>query len=464
MSSFFNPIFLSKIAKSYFTDVNRIWKMDKQQLEKYQDKCFKKVIKYAFTVPLYHKKYKEAGITSNDIRGLKDIKKLPIISKEEMKNSFPNGIVPPGFDKERNQLLSTSGSIGKPVFIYYDKFTSIKTLLGYVRALKEFGGIWNKSKIALVIDNKPGTIENTLFSTSISPFLKRFISLDNIKIFYVGNKTEEIIKDLNKFSPEFIGSDPVMFKELAYLKNNGLGENLNPECLFSSSAMLDIYTRKYVEKSFGVHLFDVYATTEAGLIAFECSKCNLYHVNSDFVFTEFIDKNSDYVGYDNPGDIIITRLYGTGTPIIRYSGLEDIVTAVETDCNCGIHAQTIKYIGGRSIDQILLPNGKTIAPFHVTTIPTSVMDDFKSYKLKQFQIIQHKIDDVEVLITIDERLKDTEPSVDKISKEIKKRFQEKIGQGVNIRVNEIDEIEKGVRSDYVKLVVSKIKSKSNNNN
>jgi phenylacetate-CoA ligase len=459
MSSFLNPLFLAKIAKSYFTDVDRIWKMDKQRLKIYQDRCFKKIIKYAFTVPLYNQKYKEAGITRDDVKGLKDIKKLPIISKEELKNSFPDGIVPPNFNREKNQLLSTSGSIGKPVFIYYDRFTSIKTLLGYVRALKEYGGVWNKSKIALVIDNKPGTIENILFSNSISPFLKKFISLDNIKIFYVGDKTEKIIKELNDFAPEFIGSDPVMFKQLAFLKNDGYGENLNPQCMFTSSAMLDIYTKKFVEKSFGVHLFDVYATTEAGLIAFECSKCNLYHVNSDFVHTEFIDENSDYVPYDKPGDIVITRLYGRGTPIIRYSGLEDIVTHVETDGNCGIYSQTIKYIGGRSIDQILLPNGNTIAPFHVTTIPTSVMNDFNSYKLKQFQIIQHEIDDVEVLIVIDKKLRNIEPSVEKIANEIKKRFQEKIGKGVKIRINEVDEIQSGVRSDYIKLVVSKVKSK-----
>jgi replicative DNA helicase len=87
------------------------------------------------------------------------------------------------------------------------------------------------------------------------------------------------------------------------------------------------------------------------------------------------------------------------------------------------------------------------------------MNDFNSYKLKQFQIIQHEIDDVEVLIVIDKKLRNIEPSVEKIANEIKKRFQEKIGKGVKIRINEVDEIQSGVRSDYIKLVVSKVKSK-----
>ena len=52
MSSFLNPVFLSKIIKSHLTDANRIWKYDSEQLKKYQDKAIRKIVKYAYTVPL----------------------------------------------------------------------------------------------------------------------------------------------------------------------------------------------------------------------------------------------------------------------------------------------------------------------------------------------------------------------------------------------------------------------------
>ncbi|MCK4365176.1 MAG: phenylacetate--CoA ligase family protein [Thermoplasmatales archaeon] len=461
MSSFLNPIFLLRIVKSYYTDVNRIWKINNEQLKKYQDKCLRKIVKYAYNVPIYHKKYKKAGIYPNDIRGIKDIEKLPFITKDDLKNNFPDGIIPPGFNKDKNPLLSTSGSMGKPVFVYYDQFTAIKALAGYVRALKAYGGIWNKTKIAQIIDSKPGTIENTVFNSDFSSFLKKFVSLKNIKILYVGEKIEDIIKELEIFKPECIGSDPVMLQQLAQLKNNGYGKNINPNLMFSSSAMLDDYTKKFVEKTFGTKLYDVYATTEAGPIAFECKKRGVYHVNSDFVYIEFLDEKNDPVPYGKSGNVIVTKLYGKGTPIIRYTGLEDVATPVESETKCGILSQSIKCIGGRAMDQIILPSGKTVAPFHVTTIPASVMDDFKSYKIKQFQIIQHKVDDIEVLIVIDENLRKTGPSVEKIIEEIKKRFEQKTGEGVKIRVNEVDEISKGVRSDYVRLVISKIKSPIN---
>ena len=56
MNSFMNPAFLINIAKNYLSDINRIWNFNSEQLKKYQDKSFRKIVKYAYTVPLYNKK------------------------------------------------------------------------------------------------------------------------------------------------------------------------------------------------------------------------------------------------------------------------------------------------------------------------------------------------------------------------------------------------------------------------
>jgi len=87
------------------------------------------------------------------------------------------------------------------------------------------------------------------------------------------------------------------------------------------------------------------------------------------------------------------------------------------------------------------------------------MDEFKTYKIKQFQIIQQKIDEIEILIVIDEKLRNKGPSAKRILEELKKRFSEKIGHGINIVVREVDEIQKDERLDHVKVVISKVKHK-----
>jgi phenylacetate-CoA ligase len=456
INPFHNPLFLTRLLKSYLVDIDRLWHIAPKKLKDFQDKFFRHIVKYAYSIPLYHEKYKSMGIHPSDIRGINDIKKLPLITKNDLQKNYPHGIVKKEYSTEQDFLVSTSGSTGKPVFIYLDLFSTIRHVEGFIRVLKVHGGIWNKSKILLIIDNKPGSIEQAAFQRSVTPFIKKFIPLNNIRYVYVGEKIEEIIKEITDFNPEFIGSDPNMLRELAYNKNNGQISNINPNCLFSSGAMLDAYTRKYIEKAFSTRTIDTYGTTEAGSIAFECTHGDRYHINSDFVFMEFLDEYDVDVSYGKPGRVVISRLYGKGTPIIRYTGLEDIVTPVETEQSCGISSAMIKNICGRSLEMILLPNGKKIAPFHMTTIPASVMDDLKTYKIKQFQIIQHKIDEIEVLVIIDEKLRNIGPPVKKILSEINNRFRKITGSDVNIEITEVNQIDKNARSDYVKLIVSKL--------
>ena len=54
MNPFRNPVFLLRIVKSYLNDIDRIWKIDSKQLEKYQNKALRKMVKYAYTVPIYY--------------------------------------------------------------------------------------------------------------------------------------------------------------------------------------------------------------------------------------------------------------------------------------------------------------------------------------------------------------------------------------------------------------------------
>lgn len=457
MNQFLNPIFLGRIAKSYLFDVNRIWTSTEDEIRKYQDKSLRKMVKYAYTVPVYHTKYKKAGVHPNDIKGVDDIEKLPFITKTDLMEHFPNGIIPKGFDRENGFLMSTSGSTGKPVSVYCDLFSAIKCLEGAARNLKAYGGDWWKSKIALVIDLDPGTVEHTVFAKSAMPLLKKIVSLKNIKYLHIDEKPDVLIREINEFKPEFLGSDPGMLRKLAFLKNNGYGEDIRPNYIVSSAAMLDKYTRRYVEKAFDTRVLDAYGSTETGPTAFECLKGDHYHVNSDFVFLEFLDKENRPVDFCKLGRIVATKLYGEGTPIIRYTGLDDLAVPLENKCSCGIKTQLIGSIEGRNFDSIVLPDGKMITPLSITTIIRRVMDDFKTYKIKQFQIIQHKIDEIEILIVIDDKLRNVGLPMNKLSEELKKQFSEKIGSDVKIFINEVDEIKKDTWAEMVKVVVSKVK-------
>ena len=79
MNPFYNPIFTSKVLKSYLFDIDRLRRYSNDKLLKYQDKHLRKMVKFAYTVPLYHDKYRKAGVHLKDISGIKDLKKLPLM-------------------------------------------------------------------------------------------------------------------------------------------------------------------------------------------------------------------------------------------------------------------------------------------------------------------------------------------------------------------------------------------------
>ncbi|MCK4364546.1 MAG: phenylacetate--CoA ligase family protein [Thermoplasmatales archaeon] len=457
MTTIYNPIVLSKVAISYLFDVNRIWKSNEKELRKYRDKAFRKIVKFAYnSVPLYHEKYKAAGVHPNEIKGTKDIKKLPFVTKNNLREYFPDGIIPKGFDKKNGFLMSTSGATGKPIFVYCDVLSAIKRLELLIRELKAYGGNWKKSKIALIIDLNPGSVESTVLAESTMPLIKNFISLDNLRYLSFNEKTEILIKKIDEFSPEFLGSDPNILRELALLKNEGCGQNIQPNYIISSGAFLDSYTKNYVEKAFETRVLDVYGSTEAGSLAFECLKGN-YHVHSDFVFLEILDEEKNPVKSGKSGNLVVTTLYGRGTPIIRYTGNEDFLTSVEQKCDCGIKTEIIKKIEGRTTDMIILPNGKMLSPLTLTGIPGKIMEKNKTCKIKQFQIIQHKLDEIELKIIIDEKLRNIGITVHDLKKELKNEFSKKIGDDIKIFVNESDEIRTDKGTNKVKVVISKIK-------
>jgi len=152
MNPLLNPIFLLRLAHSYLTDVDRLKKHTELDIRKYQDKSLKKIIKYAYNVPLYHEKYKKAGMHPTDINGIKDIKKIPIITKNDLRKSTNERLIPKGEKINNFSIVTTSGSTGRPVTILSDHYTIFKTFIGFIRSIKEYDINWRKNRIAIIAD------------------------------------------------------------------------------------------------------------------------------------------------------------------------------------------------------------------------------------------------------------------------------------------------------------------------
>ena len=441
MNSFYDPVFISKILKSYLFDIDRLKRLNGDELRKYQDKSLKKMVEYAYTVPLYHDKYKKVGVHPEDITGIQDIKKLPIISKEDIKNYYPDGIISPKTRKEKLIEISTSGTTGKSLSLYGDMYDAILWLFWYIRILREYGINWRKNRMTIIGDFAPHTIGTGYIKKGLLSNLKNNFLFNNIQWLNTNDEPKTIIKEVNRFKPEFIGGYVGMLGHLALLKEKGFGEDINPICIATIGSVLTGPLRKLLEETFDAHVFEVYGATESGTIAYQC-KYGHYHVMSDLVHLEFLNDGKP-VGSKEPGSLILTKLYGRGTPIIRYNAVNDIVAPLyDKKCDCGVSGDLIDRIYGRDDLSLYFSGGRALLPSSISEIHGRILYGLKTNKIKETRIIQHSLTKIEIKLVIDNQLREKGPSVEEIFSIIKNGYQEKVGSDVEIIVREVDKVSK----------------------
>jgi phenylacetate-coenzyme A ligase PaaK-like adenylate-forming protein len=249
-----------------------------------------------------------------------------------------------------------------------------------------------------------------------------------------------------------------MLGHLAILKERGKGNEINPKVIGTTGSVVDDSLRKFIGKTFNAALFETYASTEAGPIAFQCSK-SCYHVFSDYVHLEIIENNK-YVKPEEPGHVIITKLYGIGTPIIRYTAMNDIAAPIYDKCTCGLSGEIIKQVYGRDILSLYLRGGKVLLPASITQIFSKILYELKTNKVIDLQVIQHSFDDLEIKLVIDKEQRNKEPTFEELSNFIIQQFKNKFGQKVKIKVKEVNKINRTLSRIVTKIDKNKIKINS----
>jgi len=101
----------------------------------------------------------------------------------------------------------------------------------------------------------------------------------------------------------------------------------------------------------------------------------------------------------------------------------------------------IKKIHGRKNESILLPDGKMVLPSFMENILGETVHEAKANKIKRIQIIQHKIDNLEIKILFDEELRNVGASSEEIISILKKKLLEKIGPNIEFLIHGVDKFD-----------------------
>ncbi|MBU7033320.1 MAG: phenylacetate--CoA ligase family protein [Theionarchaea archaeon] len=353
------------------------WK-NPEDIAQMQKKQLKNLISHAYdTTGLYHRKFKEAGVSPTDFRRIEDIVKFPFITKSDARESYPDQIV--SRDCELSTCLegTTSGSTGQNLTIAYSPEAYQYYMAATYRNFSALGfKPWDRFAYTRYAPIKIGT-----------PLYERlgFVRKKHISVFL---EVEQQVALLTSFNPTAITGYPSMMMEWAKIMNQ-TGNTIHPLFIRAEAEILTRETKDFMGRVFECNLYEEYGSAEFVHIAFECPRGG-FHISSDTVFLEFLD-DDEPVSPGEEGEIYITSLVNYAMPLIRYK-INDRGIALDERCSCGRGLPLMKLVVGRDDDFIVLPSGRRVTPRAV--IP---LLEF-TFTIKEFMIIQKRRDYIEIEI------------------------------------------------------------------
>ena len=425
------------------SDVRKFWLLFKlrrnawrktEDLLKIQEKKLRAIVRHAYeNVEFYHKKFDSLGIKPDDVQSVKDLKKLPMVTKQEIQDGYPAEIVAKGFNIEKLKKYTTSGSTGMPLTVVLDGEADDFRAAVFGRPFFECGlGLRDKMMFIGDVRHFPS---NTTWYQKMG-FLKRAYLSASVPV-------ENNLTLITRHKPDAVYGYSSYILLLAHaVKKLGIREVM-PDLVFGTAEIMTKETRDVVKSVFNTEIFDLYGCVETERLAWECREHVGYHMDIDSTVIEFV-KDGEEVAPGESGQIVLTCLYNKAMPLIRYA-VGDVGTPTEEKCPCGRGLPLMRNIVGRTDDLVLGSDGRIIVPEHFANI----MRDIPG--IGQFRVIQENENLIIVQLVKGKNF--SEVTIQRVIRDVK----EVVGNDVTVEPTIVDEIEKD-RSGKIRAIISKVHS------
>ncbi len=403
----------------YLREIDGNERKERKALEDVQFRKLKKILWHAFlNVPYYSEVFKKLGTTPDDIRSIRDITNLPILTKEVIKNNLSEFKAKNISDSDL-LLNHTGGSTGKPLAFFVDREIFETMEAGFLRcsgwAGYQFGDplayIWGAQKDLKGLGS---------LTHRIKSFLNNRYYFGAYK--YSPDEMGRWLDFLKRKKITFIyGYASTLSNFSNYIKSKNL-EAPKIKAIFTSAETLFPEARKLIEEVFNCKVFDQYGSREVICIACECEKGNM-HILTDFVHVEFIKDETSKLE-NPPCKIIVTSFVNFGTPFIRYE-IGDYGSPKEGYCSCGRSFPMMELKIGRMNEHILTRDGRLIYPSYFIHL----LDGINGIWSFQFRQVNFDKIDLYVVESSNEGVNRNE--VQNIEKRIKSEIDKKISLSIH---------------------------------
>lgn len=376
-------------------------------------------------VPAYRKKMEEAGVRPEHIKELKDLAKLPFVTKQDMRDNYPFGL----FAVEKEELVrihASSGTTGKP------------TVVGYTRRDLQ---MWTEcvSRIAAMGGATKKDVAQICFGYGMfTGALGLHYGLENIGATMVPSSTgnsEKQIMYMKDFGTTLLVATPsyaLRLAEVAMQIGVDPKKDLQVKIGLVGSELLTEAMRTEMHKLWGE---DMLVTSNYGMselmgpgVSGECQYMDGMHINEDYFIPEIIDpKTGEVLPPGEKGELVITCIYKEGLPLIRYR-TKDVTRLMYEPCKCGRTTCRMENLDGRT-DDMLKIRGVNVFPSQIEEVILSV-DEIGPH----YEIVLTRKDHTDRMEIRVELLKSTDSykELEEIEKKIKGRLKIMLGLDAKI--------------------------------
>lgn len=400
------------------------WKS--KDLQDYQNKRLRAIIHHAYAnVPYYHELFRSLDIYPSDISTKEDLVKLPVLTKEDIRKN-PERFIAQNTPQKSRIHETTSGSSGKVFEYFIDRDTLSLSRAAGLRAWG-FAGYGVGDRIVTLAGS-------SLLPKNTSLYNKvRFKFSSNLPLSSYGLNSERLsyyLRQMMKFNPRYIRGYPSSIALLAeHALEQGI-DSINLNGVMTTAETLSKRQRETISSAFDCDVYDQFGCFDGGANACECNQHSGYHISVERSVHEFLDDSAFPVAPGENGRIILTDLWNYAMPFIRYDA-GDMGVPTDRTCTCGRGLPLLERITGRTVEQIILPDGSRLPGLLLTDIfeHGSIV-----IAIRDYQIVQEKVDKFVVNIVQSDQYSSS------ICEEIQEFFQGHLGSYVDVQFNILDKI------------------------
>ncbi len=387
-------------------------------------------------VPYYRSLFDEIGFDVLSVKSVTDIQQLPFLDKKIIRENQQDLKAD---NATQLSQFNTGGSSGEPLVFFIGDSRVSHDVAAKWRATRwwdvDIGDkeivLWG-SPIELGAQDRFRLLRDRLFRSTLLPAFEMSEAHLN-----------EFIAAIRSIRPRMLFGYPSVQAHIAqHAENNGLSlDDLGIKVAFVTSERLYPEQREEIERSFGCRVANGYGGRDAGFIAHECPEGGM-HITAEDIIVEIVDPQGNVVPDGESGEVVITHLFTDDFPFIRYR-TGDVASLSTETCSCGRGLPMLKEIHGRTTDFIIAVDGTVMHGLALIYVLREIEE------IKSFKIVQETLEWTRVEVVGDRHFSDQHVA------RIISGFKQRLGESVNIEVEEVDDI-KPERSGKYRYVISKV--------